>query len=297
MSSQLQHKSFTTTSLNMSSRRLVNRGRANQDSSPVQRSRHRDSEATQEPTPLPPYEPPTCALTPSAKRALENLCVNHDYSKYKKHLDGAIKTITNSIGDSNERLRLRKEQLAKIASRRREDDEDGKEALKTKEAVVRGMENKVTSLTAKADKALRDLIDYGDELAMKETMMKEVNGNIAAAPDPRPVARRRRRQGSNDGENAENEELDVEEDSEPEVEGSIVSAVESLKKAQKEYAAKYASKSMRDRYNPFINSQLDVLMLIQIRYQRVQKLQKDCSYLPSRRRCSGSRPTNLVSRR
>ena len=234
----------------MSSRRLVNRERANQDYSPVQRSRHRESEAVQEPISLPPYEPPTCALTPSARRALENLRVNHDYSKYKKHTDSAIKAITNSIGDSNERLRIRKEQLAKIASRRRdeEDDEDGEEALKTKEAVVRGMENKVTSLTAKADKALRDLIDFGDELAMKETMMKEVSENIAAAPAPRPVARRQRRQGSNDGENAENEEVGVEEDEEAEVEGSVVSAVELLKKAQEGYTTQYASKNMRDRY-------------------------------------------------
>lgn len=215
----------------------------------MQRSRPRDSEAAREPTPLPPYEPPTCALTPTAKRALENLRVNHDYSKYKKHLDGSIKVITNSIGDSNERLRIRKEQLAKAASKRREgeEDEDGEE-LSNKEAIVRGMENKVASLTAKADKALRDLIDYGDELSMKDTMMKEVSENIAAAPAPRPVARRQRRHGSNDEENAENEEIDVEEDEETEVEGSIVSAVELLKKAQEEYAAQYASKSMRLRY-------------------------------------------------
>jgi hypothetical protein len=230
----------------MSSRRLVNRGRANQGSSPVQISRHRDAEPAQQQTPLPPYEPPTCALTPNAQRALENLRVNHDYSKYKRHLDGSIKAITNSIGDSNERLRLRKEDLAKAATRRGEGEEDEDGTEKSKKRVVRGMENKVASLTAKADKALRDLIDYGDELSMQDTMMKEVSENISAAPAPRPAVRRQRREGSDEDENLENE---VEEDEETEVDGSVVSAVELLKKAQDEYTTQYASKSMRLRYN------------------------------------------------
>jgi hypothetical protein len=238
----------------------VNRGRANQDSSPAQRPRHRDPESAQEPTPLPAYEPPTCALTPTAKHALETLRATHDYSKYKRHLDGSIKAITNSIGDSNDRLRVRKEDLAKAASRRsqaEEGEEKSQEDIE-RELYVDGMEKKVRALTVKAEKALRDLIDYGDELTMKETMMKEVSENIAAAPPPRPAIRRQRRQGSNEDENAENEEVDVEEDEEPEVDGSIISAVELLRKAQEEYTAEYASKSMRSRYRvPFTNSTID----------------------------------------
>jgi hypothetical protein len=208
--------------------------------------------------------------------------VNHDYSKYKKHLDGSIKAITNSIADSNDRLRLRKEWLAKAQARRRaaEGNEDGVD--NSKEAYVRGMENKVKSLTAAGDKALRDLIDYGDELSMKDAMMKEVSENIAAAPAPRPAARRHRRQGSSDDENAENEE-DNEEDEEPEVDGSVVSAVELLKKAQQEYAAEYASKSLRAKYRTPLTFLSEMLMKLQIRYQRLQKLQKNRSYFSSRR--------------
>lgn len=233
----------------MSSRRLVSRGRANQDSSPAQHPRHRESGAAQELTPLPPYEPPSCALTPAAKCALETLSASHDYSKYKRHLDGSIKAITNSIGDSNERLKLRKEDVAKAANRRRqaEEGEEKSEEDIAREQYADGMEKKVEALTTKAEMSLRDLIDYGDELAMRDTMMKEVSENIAAAPAPRPAARRQRRQGSNEDEDSENEE-EVEEDEELEVDGCIVSAVELLKKAQREYAATYASKSLRSRY-------------------------------------------------
>ncbi|KAG0645992.1 Non-structural maintenance of chromosomes element 2 [Hyphodiscus hymeniophilus] len=237
----------------MSSRRLVNRGRENHESSPVQHSRHQEAEAVQQPPSLPPYEPPTCALTPSAKRAIEDLRANHDYTKYKKHIDESIKAITASIHESNDRVRIRKEDMARKANRQRE-GEDGEEDAgheeNAQEHVVRGMENKVASLTAKADKALRELIDYGDELSMRDTMLQEVSENIAAAPAPRPAARRQRRQGSHDDENAENESEDVkDENEEPEIEGSIVSAVELMKTAQEAYQIKYASKSLRLRYD------------------------------------------------
>lgn len=237
----------------MSSRRLVNRGRTNENSSPAQRSRHREPEAAHEPTPLPPYEPPSCALTPSAKRALDNLRANHDYSKYKRHLDGSIKALTNSVGDSNERLRFRKEVLEKAKERRARAGDEGEGKTEAEEA-CRGMESNVATLTRKAEQALRELIDYGDELAMKDTIMGEVSENVAAAPPPRP-ARRQRRQGSHEDENGENEEA-VEEDEDPEVDESIVSAVELLKKAQEEYAAEYAAKSMRARYSRIMSDSI-----------------------------------------
>ena len=229
-----------------SSRRLVQRGRVNENSSPARRPRQRESAAVQEPTPLPPYEPPSCALTPNAKRALDSLRVNHDYSKYKKHIDASIKALTNSVGDINERLRLRKEALEKAKERRARagDENDGKTEEETQ---YDDAKRNVTSLTTNAEQSLRDLIDYRDELAMKDTIMGEVSDNIAAAPPPRPVARRQRRQGSNEEENRENEGLAVEDDEEAE-DGSIVSAFELLKKAQEQYAADYAAKSMRTRY-------------------------------------------------
>jgi len=228
------------------SRRLVNRARAIEEPSPAQRSRNRDSEPSHEPAPLPDYEPPTCALTPAAKRALDELHRKHSTDKYKKHLDGSIKALTHSIGDSNERLRLRKEALEKAKERRARaggDENDGG-AIAELEKFHNGMNTSVKSMTTKAEKALRDLIDHSDELAMKDTIMAEITQNVAAAPAPRP-ARRQRRQGSDEEENGEDD--NAEEDEEEE-EAVVVSALEILNKAKEDYAAAWTAKSLRARY-------------------------------------------------
>jgi hypothetical protein len=80
------------------------------------------------------------------------------------------------------------------------------------------LEKKVSEITTNAEKALRDLIDYGDELTMQDTILKEVHDSI---------------------EGDQNEDLAAD----PEV----LSAVELFKQAKEDYAAKYASKSMRQR--------------------------------------------------
>jgi hypothetical protein len=150
-------------------------------------------------------------------------------------------------------LRIHKEDAAKAANRRRqvEDNEERTEEDIEREVYINGMERRAQDYSTKAEKALRDLIDYDDELVMKDTIMKEVIENVPAAPVPRSAVRRQRRQGSSEGEDGENEEPDVEEDGDAEANGPVVSAMELLKKAQAEYAADRASKSMRDRYTFF----------------------------------------------
>jgi hypothetical protein len=165
-------------------------------------------------------------------------------------LDGAVKAITNSVGDFNDRVRIHKEDAAKAANRRRQ-GEDNKERTKEdieREVYINEMERKAQDYTTKGEKALRDLIDDDDELAMKDTIMKEVIENIPAAPVPRSAVRRQRRQGSSEGEGGENEESDVEEDGDAEADGPVVGAMELLEEAQAEYATKRATKTMRNRY-------------------------------------------------
>jgi len=203
----------------MSSRRhLVSRSRVNnQDASPAPRSRQR------EPAVLPPYEPPSCPLSAEAQRQLDHLRVNHDYSKYKKHVQSAIGTIRESAVTVNDKLSGRKDQIRKADEKRAErGTEEKSEADIENEAYTRHMDKKVGVLTAEAEKALRDLIDYGDELAMQDSIMKDINAAIAAAPQPHP--------------------------DEPDEDVEILSAVELLKKAKEDYATEYSSKSMRDRY-------------------------------------------------
>jgi hypothetical protein len=111
------------------------------------------------------------------------------------------------------------------------------------------LELKVSDLTTKAEKALRDLIDYRDELAMQDAIMKEVGENIAAAPTAQPAqlaGRRRLRELQADGEEGDEQEPQDENDA-PAADENILSAIELLKKAKEEHTARYTSKTMRAR--------------------------------------------------
>jgi hypothetical protein len=254
----------------MSSRRqLVSRGeRALVEASPAQRPRHRESEAraTGQHTTLPPYEPPTCPLTTSGKRALDELRLNHDYSRYKKHLDTAILNVTNCTAESNDRLHTRKKQAKSYAEKRQQASSQSEEKKEAEEAALeraRDLEKKVGNLTTKAEKALRDLIDYGDELAQQEDILKSVGEYIAAAPAPTPRAAGRQRQrrlrdeDDDEDEDYANKNMNVgEEEQGPASDPSILSPFELLKNAKDEYASSYSSKSMKTRQGYYFYSRM-----------------------------------------
>jgi E3 SUMO-protein ligase NSE2 len=230
-------------------RHLVNRSRANnQDSSPVPRGGARQ----REPVALPPYEPPSFPLTPTAQRDLENLRENHDYAKYKKHLGGAIETITGCAAEINDQLTNRQELVRRGEEKRRQagkGDEDKTEEEKERESHTRFMAKKVGDLTTKAEKALRELIDYGDELAMRDTMMQDVSQSIADAPvaQPRAPRQRRRRASGEEGEEENDEDASQDGDDAPADDPRVLSAVELLKKVKQDYDTQYASKTMLER--------------------------------------------------
>jgi hypothetical protein len=235
----------------MSSRRLTARPGAqrNEELTPTQRSRPRDVDAPG-PMALPMYEPPSCALNASATRALEELKISHDYSQYKKHVGLAIKNITNSVGDSNNQLFQRKQKIDKAAKRRERDGDEITTAEANAVTYVNGMQPKVKKVTDEAEKAVRDLIDCGDELAMKDEILNGMIENIAAAPPPHPALHRRRKHvieedDDDDGRGEEEEDVD---DGAPVEEGSLISAVDLLKEAKTQYATAYGSKTMRSRY-------------------------------------------------
>ncbi|TVY35486.1 hypothetical protein LSUB1_G004605 [Lachnellula subtilissima] len=245
----------------MSSRRhLVSRSRVNnQESSPAPRgsgsgsARQRDAPARQ-PVALPPYEPPSFPLTQAAQRDLDSLRTNHDYSKYKKHLGGAIKAITTCATEINDQLTIRQDLVRRGEEKRRQagqGNEDKTDVQNEMESQARFMERKVGDLTAKAEKSLRELIDYGDELAMQDAIMTEVSGNIAAVPVVQPHASRHRRargHGEDDEENGE-EDASQDGDGSPAEDQEVLSAVELLRKAKQDYLTQYSSKSMLERYD------------------------------------------------
>lgn len=154
--------------------------------------------------------------------------------------------ITTAAADNNERLAMHQTAVQRHAESRKSKDipEDQKpEHHVEEEEYTNGLEQKVSDLTAKAEKALRELIDYGDELTMQDSIMREINENLVAAPAARPAARWRRR-GSHD-EDAEEEE--PHDENPPAADENILSAVELLKEAKEEHIRKYTARSMRAR--------------------------------------------------
>ncbi|TAQ89747.1 hypothetical protein B7494_g1941 [Chlorociboria aeruginascens] len=230
----------------MSSRRhLVGRtSRQNEDSSPAPR-RNRESEANADPQPavLPPYEPPSCPLTASTRRAIEQLRNNRDYDKYKKHVDLAVKNVSECAIENNDHLYARRALVEKATNKRKEKQIPDSEKTQMDiddESYVFSMEKKVGDLTAKAEKALRELIDFKDELAMQDNILHDVSEKITV--DPRPAVRRRQRLDDED------EDVEMDRSQAPADDADILSAVELLKNAREEYASKYTAQSMMARY-------------------------------------------------
>jgi len=212
------------------SRRLVH-GRSRQNdassaSTPVQR-RHREDEAAG--VELPPYEPPSCALSARARIELNKLRdAEDDLRKYRQHLDFSQKTIPEAVAQLNDKANKRKQANEKWVAKRVAEgmaDEEKTDAEKDDELSASVMVKKSKELTQKSEKALREVIDYGDELSMHSHMIAEVIDNIAAVPPPQVDAI----------EDEVEEALDV------------TSAVELLDKARADYAEAYRSKPMVKR--------------------------------------------------
>lgn len=168
--------------------------------------------------------------------------MNYDDAAYKKHIEASKKNITSAIGESNDRLTAHRAKVRKTEEKAHQQGRDKTEAEIEEERYTQIMNKKVTDLTARGEKAMRDLIDYSDELAMQDSIMTEVSENICAAPAHRPTAGTRRRGGDEDGdeENLAGEPLASD--------ATILSPVELLKKAKEDYTASYTTKSMTERY-------------------------------------------------
>ncbi|PVH87679.1 hypothetical protein DL98DRAFT_649297 [Cadophora sp. DSE1049] len=234
----------------MNNKRLVSRSRMNDTASPAPRRQQQRASETpaRQParqTELPPYEPPVCALSVEAQQALDALSNTYDYSKYRRHLDSAKAVVRNAAAESNDRLVTRQEAFPRAVERRRKEgvaDEDKPEAEVNDEVCLKRFERNNTTFTTQAEEAMRELIDYSDELAMQSAIMKDVVRGTTSAPTPRRPAPRRRRDVGSDDEDGE------EEAESPAADPEQMSALELLRQAKEDHAAKYASQSKRSRY-------------------------------------------------
>ncbi|KAI9650746.1 hypothetical protein NHQ30_000771 [Ciborinia camelliae] len=211
-------------------RRLQTGAQRNSPQSSPAPSRPRPSE----PIPLPDYTPPTCPLAADAQRAIANIRNIHNSAKLKKHLNTAIKNITDTTVANNDRLWERKRQVEKNARKRERDgqeDEDMPADHKDLETHLRHLTKKVNLWTVQAEIAMRVLIDRGDEVERNEMVIGDVCNKLAEANPP--AGNRRTR-----GHDAEEEQPD----------GEVISAVELLDQTKEEYKTKYEAESMTKRY-------------------------------------------------
>lgn len=125
------------------------------------------------------------------------------------------------------------------------DDEDMPARDAQAEEFAAGIAKRVNALTEAGEKALRELIDWGDELSVHENILKEVLDGIGAAPAVQ-TAPRRTRAMRNAGEDSDEEDMPDEEATVQD--GEILSAVELLKEARTEHLNQWTAKSMRIRY-------------------------------------------------
>ncbi|RDW75209.1 hypothetical protein BP6252_06351 [Coleophoma cylindrospora] len=219
----------------------------------VPRGRRDHGEAnTQDATALPPYEPPSYPLNVGAKRALDSLAARQDTAKYKNHLKRAIHNVTYCAVEPADRLYSRQKKLKQQAEKRRQpgrENEEKTDAEMHDEEYAEDFEKKVDQLTIKAEKALRELIDFSDELALHEQVLKDVNEQIPAPVILPSAETRRLRRRAQDEDDAEVEEEEVDQDAEaPAEDVEILSAIEILKNLKEDHKTAYAEKTMRAKY-------------------------------------------------
>jgi ribosomal protein L12E/L44/L45/RPP1/RPP2 len=196
-------------------------------------------------TELPPYQPLECALTPSAREQLERLKNTHDHTKYKKHIKSSILAVTEAATSGNDRLTERKAEAQKRAERREKEgryNEEPTQEEKEDADYLKTLSRKVKTMTQEIEIALRELIDYDDELAMFTNRLEDVIATIGDAPAPRPA--RARAQRADPDEDGDSDDPDEEE---PEEEVPVIAPSDMYKKALGKYETEYRSKSMRAR--------------------------------------------------
>ena len=149
------------------SRRLVNRGRSSAVPSSPARSRAS--------TALPTYEPPSCPLNDSARKALGELSNNRDAGGYGTHLKDSVNYLGHSVIDLQERLRGQRDRLANLRRRRAEKGIDDKTPDEVRlETHLASLSENVNSLSRESEVAVRDLIDRRAELEDQATVLGDL---------------------------------------------------------------------------------------------------------------------------
>lgn len=156
------------------SRRLLNRGRASgADSSPA---RTGSSSAA-----LPGYEPPSCPLNDSARRALGELSNNRGTLAYETQLKDSVRHLGLSVSDLHERLLAQQLRLDHLRERRQERGSDKTQDEQRLENHLVELEKEVDELTHEAEQSVRDIIDHRAQLEDETNVLGDLYTNAATS--------------------------------------------------------------------------------------------------------------------
>ncbi|CVK90857.1 related to DNA repair protein MMS21 [Fusarium mangiferae] len=131
-------------------------------------------------TELPAYEPPACPLTDTARRKLHDLSNSRSTAAYQQQINESVRLLGFSVSDIHERLRMQREELSRLKLRREEKGTEKSEDELRLEAHLPELEERINTLTAASEQAIRDMIDRRAELEDEDAMFSELHDTASA---------------------------------------------------------------------------------------------------------------------
>jgi len=127
------------------------------------------------PTTLPPYQPPTAPLNPTALLALQSLPQSHPVTSLSKRQTTAYTHLCDLAGEINDRYQTRAANAGKRRERRAaqglSDDEDAEQKIKR-------MKDVTETMTTKMEAAVRRVVDERARVEAMETALQELDTNL-----------------------------------------------------------------------------------------------------------------------
>lgn len=167
-----------------SRRTLQSAGSSRQGSRRPQASRPADDDASLE---LPEYQEPCHPLTADGQRALKELSNNRLNAKLQKHTDESAKLLASTVFAINERVTNRKDVVEKVIKKRRGNPEDQQgdndSNVESAKARVIKLEDVVSPLTLKVEKAMREVLDIQAALQDEKDVLDNLPDAVKGAQE------------------------------------------------------------------------------------------------------------------
>ncbi|EZF31796.1 hypothetical protein H109_07186 [Trichophyton interdigitale MR816] len=231
------------------------------------------SEAMGAPLELPPYEPQIAPLTANAKRKVDTVIKSFHTRHLKIHLSHATGALSDSVGDTNDRLTEAKGRLEKLRRRRREREErrqreageekdnelgDGNdssaerqreaEKFAQREEKLAQFEQLVKNTTERLEGGMRSLVDTEVQADKMLDLLSNILAQNSAEVPTKPQARARRARRNQDEEDSVADDDEQDEETEPPVEVEVIPASRTIADGLADKKREWESLSLAQRY-------------------------------------------------